>query len=75
MGPGKNEEMQKEFIFFGECWQFFKKYYHIGTADEEWEVCTKDAEMIVEKHQNQLCECIIQDILDELERRSLDEKK
>lgn len=66
-----NEQMKKEFSFFGEVWTFFKRYYVVQEGDEYWKAVVDEARNITEKyHNDKLCCDLVVAVLSELERKS-----
>ena len=63
------EQMKTEFSYFGEAWNFFKKFYETSEADEYWDAVVQEAGAIVQKYDCPLCKAVVLAIIDELERK------
>lgn len=63
------EQMKEEFIYFGEAWNFFKKFYEVREDDSYWDELVTEAGDIIRRHDSLLCKAIVLAIIDELERR------
>lgn len=64
------EQMKTEFAYFGEAWNFFKKFYETSGADEYWDAVVQEAGSIVQKYDDcPLCKAVVLAIIDELERK------
>ena len=63
------DQMKVEFSYFGEAWNFFKKYYEVSAEDEYWASVFEDASFITQKYQCELCKDLIIAIINELDRK------
>lgn len=63
------EEMRIEFAFFGEVWNFFKKFYYARADDSYWEAVVNEALAINEKYNSQLCKDLLVAVEKELQRK------
>lgn len=65
-----NKEMAMEFKYFGDVWNFFKKYYFVSLDAAYWDAVVAEAREIVRRYEEQpLCTALIKAILDELDRK------
>ncbi len=63
------EQMKEEFVYFGEAWNFFKKFYEVQENDSYWDALTAEAGKILQRHDSPLCKAVVLAIIDELERK------
>lgn len=63
------EQMKEEFAYFGEAWNFFKKFYKVQESEDYWDSVVADAGEIMRRHDSPLCKAVVLAIIDELERK------
>lgn len=63
------EQMQKEFNFFRDVWDFFKRHYDVRRDDEYWAAVVDESAAINEKYNCELCRDILVAVTKELDRR------
>lgn len=63
------EDMKTEFAYFGEAWNFFKKFYDTSDEDAYWDAVVQEGGAIILKYDCPLCKAVILAIIDELERK------
>lgn len=61
--------MKAEFLYFGEVWTLFKKYYEVQQSDEYWENLIAAAGEIDRKYNCRLCRDLLIAVLNELDRK------
>lgn len=64
-----NEAMKEEFAYFGEIWNFFKKFYWVREDEAFWDAVVQRAGEIIRRHDSILCKEVTLAVVDELERR------
>ena len=67
-----NEQMRTEFLFFGEVWTLFKKFYNVQSEDSYWESLIESASEINKKYNCKLCRDLLIAVLNELDRKGRD---
>ena len=70
-----NDRMREEFAYFGEAWNFFKKFYDVQDTDHYWDCVVQAAAEIMKRHDSPLCKAIVLAILDELEDKCREARK
>lgn len=64
------EQMKVEFSYFGDVWNFFKKYYEVRPDDDYWDAVVSEGGAIVQKYSNlPLCKDLVLAVIDELGRK------
>ena len=69
------EQMKTEFAYFGEAWNFFKRFYEVQDTERYWDEVVQEAGQIIEKYNQPLCKAVVLAILDELDRKYREEKQ
>ena len=69
------EQMKTEFAYFGEAWNFFKRFYEVQDTEHYWDEVVQEAGQIIEKYNQPLCKAVVLAILDELDRKYREEKQ
>ena len=69
------EQMKIEFAYFGEAWNFFKKFYEVQDSNPYWDSVVQEAGQIIEKYHQPLCKAVVLAIIDELERKYKEEQQ
>lgn len=63
------EQMKEEFAYFGEAWNFFKRFYEVQEDDSFWDSVVEEAGAIIRRYDSTLCKMVVLAIVDELERK------
>ena len=63
------EQMKKEFGFFRDAWDFFKRHYDVQGDDEYWAAVVDESAAINEKYSCELCRDLLIAITKELNRK------
>ena len=58
---------------FGDIWKFYKRFQEVQNSDAYWERAISEAGKILEKYQTELCKQLLMDILEEFDRRGINE--
>lgn len=69
------EQMREEFTYFGEAWNFFKRFYEVREDDAYWNAVVQQAGEILKQHDSPLCKAVMLAIIDELEGRYREMRK
>lgn len=64
-----NKQMQEEFAYFGEIWNFFKKFYEVQEDDAYWDTMVTEGEEIMRRHDSPLCKAVVAAVIEELDRK------
>lgn len=63
------EQMKEEFAYFGEAWNFFKKFYEVKESTYYWDSVVEEAGDLMRRYNCPLCKEVVLAIVDELERK------
>lgn len=64
------EQMETEFAYFRDVWNFFKKHYDVRLDNAYWEAVIEEGSGIAQRYDNlPLCKDLILAVIDELERK------
>ena len=74
MVAAKNGDVQKEYDFWKEIWDLYKKYFFMEDTDEYWETFTQDFIKLSEKYRGKTYWDIIKAVMDEFWRRDKERK-
>ncbi len=62
--------MKEEFTYFGEAWNFFKRFYEIREDDACWDAVVAAGGEIMRQYDPPLCGAVVGAITEELEKKS-----
>ena len=63
------EQMREEFAYFGEAWNFFKKFYEVKESICYWDSVVEEAGDLMRRYNCPLCKEVVLAIVDELDRK------
>ena len=63
------EQMREEFSYFGEAWNFFKKFYEVKESIYYWDSVVEEAGDLMRRYNSPLCKEVVLAIVDELDRK------
>lgn len=63
------EQMKEEFAYFGEAWNFFKRFYEVQESESYWESVIAEAGSLMRRYDSPLCKAVVLAIVDELDRK------
>ena len=63
------EQMKEEFAYFGEAWNFFKRFYEVKESESYWDSVIAEAGNLMQRYNCPLCRGVVLEIVDELDRK------
>lgn len=63
------EQMKEEFAYFGEAWNFFKRFYEVKESTYYWDSVVEEAGDLMRRYNCPLCRGVVLAIVDELDRK------